>query len=255
MSDQKAPARNRSLEKEREELLAKLADLDTRIAEEKTNRTRPLGVEHNQTASRPVRLLLLDSLDDFQSIAFTRELAIYCRARYDRDIPSTRFGTVADDEVKSYFKGKRPRTVWLCFALTADRAEPIKRVFGRSDWPLVERIVAPTTGRVQHLKITARLCELAERENASDPDVMRNFAADHARDLPGVQMRRGEFELAKWREVANLELSRIQQRDLELRSEAAEKWLQRLPEAQQLFGAFEAIQGEGEGTFAARNSS
>src|SRR5689334_18055796 len=110
---------------------------------------------------RPVRTVVLDTLDDLDWPTYTRELANYCRARYGREILPTRFGTLASDEMKSFRAARRPQSVWLAFALTADRAEPIKRLCTRSDWPLERRIVAPTSGRVQFLKITARLCELA----------------------------------------------------------------------------------------------
>src|SRR5262249_19789948 len=86
----------------------------------------------SQTRGRPVRALVLDALDDLGWPAYTREIALYCQARYGRVLSPTRFGTLASDEVKSYLKGKRPQTVWLCFGLTSTRGEAIRRLWARS---------------------------------------------------------------------------------------------------------------------------
>jgi len=193
---------------------------------------------------RPLRAVVLDLLDDIQWPTYTRELASYCKARYGREIPPTRFGTLASDEMKSYLAGKRPRMVWLSFALTHDRAEPIKRLWTRSDWPLEWRIVAPTSGRVQFLKLTARLCELAARESATDSEMLRIIAADHARDLPGVQFKRGTFDLEGWKDLALQHLSEVELRDEEIRREAAARWQSKLSGANLLFGMPEMIESD-----------
>jgi hypothetical protein len=144
---------------------------------------------------------------------------------------------LANDEINTYRLSKRPRPVWLSFGLTYDRHVPIKRLLGRSDWPLASRIVAPTTGRVQHLKITARLCDLAlgSDETVAEPDMLRIIAADHAQDLPGVAFKRGTFELERWRDVAWRLLADLEPRDREIREESADR-LSHRPESYQLFG-------------------
>jgi hypothetical protein len=191
---------------------------------------------------RPVRAIVLDALEDFLWPAYTRELVNYCKARYGREVAPARFGTLGNDEAKAFFTASRPREVWLAFALTYDRAEPIKRLWTRSDWPLDRRIVGPTSGRVQFLKMTVRLCELASEE-ASDPEMMRILAADHARDLPGVNFKRGVFDLEGWHRLALEHLAKLEPQDEETRREAAARWLPKLSEAHLLFGAPEVIDG------------
>jgi hypothetical protein len=188
------------------------------------------------TSSRPVRLQVLDCLEDLKWMAYAREIAQYSAARYGREITPTRFGPLVKDEVSSYLK-RSNRPVWLCFALTHDRFEPIKRLLGRSDWPLECRIVVPTSGRIQYLKLTSRLCELAmEAEKvAVDPMMLKIIAADHARDLPGVKVKRGEFDLERWRDTATELLIHLEKRDAELRQDAAIQ-LKKKREFQQLFG-------------------
>jgi len=221
---------------------AELKKLLRQVEKALADHSPPQTVSRNRV--RPLRAVVLDALDDFQWPTHTREIANYCAASYGRQIPPTRFGTLASDEIKSYLSQRRPRPVWLAYALTHDRAEPIKRLWTRSDWPLECRIVAPTSGRVQFLKITARLCELAATESAANPEMMRIIAADHARDLPGVQFKRGTFDLDGWRNLALESLAKLEPRDEETRREAATRWAPRLGGANLLFGMPEVIDNE-----------
>jgi hypothetical protein len=197
-----------------------------------------------KSRQRPVRSLVLDALDDLGWLTYSREVSHYCRARFGRPIPPERFGPLVNDEIRTYRLSNRPRPLWLCFGLTYDRHEPIKRLLGRSDWPLACRIVAPTTGRVQHLKITSTLCDLALRadETTAEPDIMRIVAADHAQDLPGVTLKRGTFELERWRDIALRLLVELEPRDQEIREESAGR-LERRSEFHQLFGLPDVIDG------------
>src|SRR5262245_37976640 len=63
----------------------------------------------------------------------------------------------------------------------------------------------------------------------------QHIAANHARDLPGVKVNRGEFALAMWRDVATAELAKWATRDQELREAAADR-LSKSDELVQLFG-------------------
>jgi hypothetical protein len=190
------------------------------------------------SSRRPVRETLLDVLDDVAWPTYSRELSQLCSALLGRTIQPERFGSLANDEMKSFqrsLEGSRVRPVWLCFALTHDRHQPIKRLWARSDWPLDWRIIAPTSGRIQHLKLTAKLCELAQREGAANPEMMSILAADHARDLPGVRVQRGRFELDSWRTIALELLNELEPRDAEARAESAARLHDRGPFTQ-LFG-------------------
>lgn len=227
-----------------ENTLAPRLDGATKIrhANEQPRQTGQASAYASATKPRPVRLELLDCLEDLDWMAYTREIAQYSSARTGREITPTRFGSLVKDEVHSYAATRATRPTWLCFGLTHDRFEPIKRLLGRSDWPLEKRIVAPTSGRIQHLKLTARLCELAieKSESFADAEMLRIIAADHARDLPGIKFKRGEFDLERWRDVATEQLQELLPRDEELRREAAARF-EKAPEQQQLFGKPEVI--------------
>jgi hypothetical protein len=199
-----------------------------------------------------VRAAVLDALEDLDLLAYTNELRLYLQARNGRDVPASRFGVLSKDEVNGF--GKRPQPVHLCHGLTADRFEPIKRLWGRSDWDLAKRIVAPTTGRVLHLKMTARLCDLAEKAGgtAANPEMLKMLAADHARDVPNVHVKRGKFDLVGWRDAALALLEQLEPRDTARRAEAAEQ-LKHRATRQQLFGVemFQVDGGAGDGEPAA----
>jgi hypothetical protein len=231
-------AKRADLLKRRDQLQATLFDLDQQLealddAGGGPDEPTPRG------PGRPLRAAMLDVLEDLGWIAYSREVALYLNANYGRDISPTRFGSLGIDEIKAY-DSSRPRSVYLCYALTHDRFEPIKRLWGRSDWELARRIVAPTTGRVQHLKMTARLCELVlkVRDTAADPNMLQIIAADHARDLPGIKFRRGEFPVEEWRDIALKLLADLEPPDRERREVAAAR-LAELPDRDQLFGARE----------------
>jgi hypothetical protein len=188
-------------------------------------------------SKRPVRELVLESLDELEWPTYTREITQYCSARFGRNIPASRYGPLVKDEMEAFRPGTSRRPVWLCFALTSDRHQGIKRLFCRSDWPLEWRIFAPTSGRVQYLRMTARLCELAAKYEASaaDPQMLRILAADHARDLPGIRLVKGKFDLEGWRAIAMQQIEEIAERDEAARKSSAER-LQPKPELFKLFG-------------------
>src|SRR5260370_21641331 len=120
--------------------------------------------------------MVLDALDDLGWPPYSRELMLYLKARYGRNVTATRFGTLGSDEIKAFgnrasaddsgapTEGVRragPRPVWLCFGLTHDRGEAIKRLWARSDWQLERRGVGPPTQRPQHTEMRRGVGERA----------------------------------------------------------------------------------------------
>lgn len=115
----------------------------------------------------------------------------------------------------------------LCPALTATRGEPIIGLITRSDWPLEWRIISSTTGRLRHLRITARLCELAlsSKPNFADLPLLLNLIATLARSLPGVIVKYEQYELKAWRDLAHGFIKVSSDEDEEVRINAARKLL------------------------------
>jgi hypothetical protein len=234
-----------------EDLGRRVAEINREIeavAETAPSRAAPPPASPPRSSPRStLRAKVLDALDDIGWATYTRQLGPYLEARHGERVAPSRFGVLAADE-QAAFRNGRPRPVYIGFALTWDRGEPIKRLLTRSDWPLEQRIVAPTTGRVQHLRVLARLCEIADElgPRAADPDRLRFLIADHARDLPGVKVDRGRVELKRWRDLALEELQRFEERDGANRRQAAERLAGR-SEWALLFGTPEVVEGDEQG--------
>jgi hypothetical protein len=183
------------------------------------------------------RTVLLDGLQDLGYPTTSRTLGKFVAARFGRAIPATQFGTLAAQERRAFSRqGPESRSIWLCHGVRVD-FHPIKRILARSDWPLAWRIVAPTSGRVQFLRATERLCQLAMRaeDTAKDSGALMALALAHARDLPGVGVDDREPDFAKYAAVARNLLSELEPEDLRLRQEASVR-LQGMPDGVQLFG-------------------
>jgi hypothetical protein len=193
--------------------------------------------EPRASKGRPLRQQVLDSLEILGVAALSREIQAFLAAVYGDDVDPTRFGSIRREEMKSYDSATRPRTLYIAYGLT-ERGEAIKRLLCRSDWPLEERVVAPTTGRVQHLRITLRLCEFAlkERDHVARQDALDIMVADHARDLPGVPFTRGQFPFELWRARAAVLLDETLERDHAARKAIARRLRLRNDERLHLFG-------------------
>jgi len=257
-------ARAQSLREMRNHIDAVLRDVSDKLAEFGQQpmgvpQTGASGVDNDQEGrgergshgrtprQRPLRDVMVDALEDLGCLVHSRDLALYCKARYGRPITAERFGSLSRDEMDTYRKGTTNRPVWLCFGLTYNRHEAIRRLWGRSDWPIEERVVAPTTGRILQLTLTKRLCEIALEadayaEGAESAEMLHTLAASHAGDLPDVKVRYGEFDLVGWRDKAAEQLEKDSPRDREARLEAARQ-IARRGEIFQLFGVPEIFEG------------
>jgi hypothetical protein len=143
---------------------------------------------------------------------------------------------LAADELRS-FDSSRPRPVYLCHCLTHDRGQAMKRFWARSDWPLVERVIGPMSGRMLFLKGAEWVIRLAASAGQdADAERLRFVAADQARDA-GCSVRRGEFPFRDW--IAHIEahIARYSNDDRAVRAQAAVDLANRLDERAQLFGA------------------
>src|SRR5689334_1249213 len=128
------------LQKEREALLRKVENIDIRLAQETASHEPKRGFYGGLSRRRrPIRELVLEALQDLRCMAYSRQIALYIKARYGREVPPTRFGTLSIDEQKA-FQQRRPRQVRLCHGLTHDRGLAVKRLWAQSAWNLADRI-------------------------------------------------------------------------------------------------------------------
>lgn len=225
-----------------DQLRSEEAELERRLEEVRSRRatlerrSRPRA----GTASRPLREIVLDALEEASVPLNSLLLANVIRPLQDRMIPSTRFGTLSNDEARS-FDSSRSKPVYLCHCLTYDRGEAVKRFWARSDWPLHERVMGPMSGRVLFLRGAAWTIGLAKAVAdgvavAADPDKLNYIAADQARDA-GLAVRRGDFPYEDWLQAIETLVARHAEEDEAARREAAEMLRACLTEREQLFGA------------------
>ena len=189
--------------------------------------------------------LLLEALSCFAYPIYSDELLLYLRSKW----VDACFSLTSSGIVRVTLRGllKFEKEIWplqapmLCPALTAQRREPILRLLTCSDWTLERRVVAHTTGRVRHLLITARLCELAtdEAEGFADRALLLKLAADKARALPGVKVEHNRYEPVKWLALARELIDALSEEDERERTAAAER-LSALPGFNPLWGVPES---------------
>jgi hypothetical protein len=224
-------------------LLDEEAELQLRLKAVQEKRAALQSRARSKTAPAPVRPLrdiVVEALAEAKTPLNSLLLASIIRPLQNREIPSTRFGTLSTDEIKSY-ESSRHRPVYLCHCITHDRGDAVKRFWARSDWPLVERVIGPMSGRILFLKGAAWAIGLARAVKegklvAAKPDVLNYVAADQARDV-GIVVQRGEFPFDEWLKAIEVSIIRYAPEDREIRQAAALALSERLNERALLFGA------------------
>jgi hypothetical protein len=73
--------------------------------------------------------------------------------------------------------------------------------------------------------------------------MLQFLAADYARDIPGVKVRKGIFDLQRWIDVATEQIAELEPRDEALRKESAARLAGR-SDLYQLFGLPDIIEGD-----------
>ncbi|OUW74931.1 MAG: hypothetical protein CBD74_15240 [Saprospirales bacterium TMED214] len=220
-----------------ENLRAQEAALERQLAEIRKQRIVAEKKE-GQTASprRAVREFVLDLLMDAGFALNSLLIASIMPPLYGKKISSSRFGTLSTDEAKS-FDSARVRPVYLCHLLKFDDAQPIKRYWARSDWPLSDRIYGPHSSRLLFLKAAKWTVELADaRSDAVDAERLHFVAADQARSA-GLKVVRGEFPFADWSGSLTEEIDRLDSIDTEERERAAAAIADELNPRELLYGS------------------
>ena len=225
-----------------ERLKTEEAELERRLHEVRERRAEleHLSRPRSGRRVRPLREITLDLLQEAQCSLNSLLLASVIRPLHGRKTPSTRFGTLSNDEAKS-FDSSRVRPVYLCHCLTHDKGQAVKRFWARSDWPLADRIMGPMTGRILFLKGAAwaiNLGRLVDEHGlvADNPDTLKYVAADQARDA-GLTVKRGDFPYEEWLTTIAAAIDRHDTEDRAVREAAAIDLTQRLSERDLLFGS------------------
>jgi hypothetical protein len=230
---------------ELEDLKTQEAVLERRLADIRVKRMALERKEHPaKESARPLRDVVLDTLADANFPLNSLLLANIMRPLYGRVITSNRFGTLSNDEVKSY-ESSRARPVYLCHGLTYDSGQAVKRFWARSVWPLADRIMGPMSGRILFFKGAAWTIGLAQSveegtRSADNLDILKYVAADQARDA-GLTVKRGEFPYEDWLTAIAAAIDRHTDADRILREESADALAAKLTERELLFGSSKGL--------------
>ena len=218
------------------------AELERRLFEvrQQIAQSGPKAGQGSGGRRRPLREVMLDLLAEAQIPLNSLLVASVLRPLQGNAVPSTRFGTLSNDEAKS-FESSRAKPVYLCHCLNHDDGQAVKRFWARSDWPLSRRILGPMSGRVLFLEGAAWTIKLAKEASlgtlhVSNAETLYFVAADQARDA-GLKVSRGVFPYDDWLKSLSDLLRRYSGEDAAVRSTAAAALSNQLSERDLLFGA------------------
>lgn len=228
-----------------DQLRAEEAELERRLFEirQQIAQGRKAG-KASGSRRRPLREVMLDLLAEAHVPLNSLLIAGVLRPLQGLVVPSTRFGTLSNDEAKS-FDSSRVKPVYLCHCLNHDDGQAVKRFWARSDWPISKRILGPMSGRVLFLEGAVWTIALAKEASLGEIHVANvetlNFvAADQARDA-GLKVTRGDFPYDDWLEGLRDLLGRYSDEDEAVRSAAAAELSNQLSERELLFGARQPV--------------
>jgi hypothetical protein len=120
--------------------------------------------------------------------------------------------------------------------LDARFLQPVRGPLTLSSWPLERRVLAATSPRVDHLRLTGRLAELAARLDGDVGARMRDLAARYARTVPGALLGPEDADPSRIRAAVQAELGEIADADEQERRQAADRARRRLDDTMLLWG-------------------
>ncbi|QFG26323.1 hypothetical protein [Actinomadura sp. WMMB 499] len=157
-------------------------------------------------------------------------------AFFPGEIAAGRLTSLRRDEERSFRTAPYARPYYLCAALTADLLAPARGLLTVSTWPLERRIVGPLSPRTDFLTSAIRLAEHAGR-GEPNPEAQR-LLWRFASNIPGaVDGTVGTVDPAVLAEAARGELEVHREADRRRRESAAGRALDRLDDAERLFGS------------------
>ncbi|RAY16090.1 hypothetical protein DPM19_03920 [Actinomadura craniellae] len=150
---------------------------------------------------------------------------------------NSRISSLRRDEERSFRGSPYARPYYVCAALTADLLAPARGLLAISTWPLERRMVGPLSPRTDFLTAALRIAEHLERLGDVPTPGARRLLWRFAANIPGAAADPGAAQPAGLAAAARAELQVHAEADAAHRATAARRALDRLDEAEQLFGA------------------
>jgi hypothetical protein len=201
-----------------------------------------------RTSARSQALM---ALDDMGVAAPPREIARFNEVRFGVDLDVRALASVRRDERKAFDRqGPGRATPYLVPALDVRLLQPVRGPLTLSSWALERRLLAPTSPRVDHLRLTRRLAELARDLGGEQGNRVLGLAGSYARSVTGA-LGRADLDPAAIIEAADAELAEIAGFDDQERARGAKRARAQLRPDELLWGwedrpGLQVIAGGGE---------
>jgi hypothetical protein len=201
-------------------LTAEAAGLRRRVERAQQPQRRGGTTGAGRTSARSQALA---ALDDMGVAAPPREIARFHEVRFGIDLDVRALASVRRDERKAFDRqGSDRPTPYLVPALDVRLLQPVRGPLTLSSWSLERRLLAPTSPRVDHLRLTRRLAELARDLGGDQGDRMLALAGSYARSVAGA-LGRADLDHAAIIEAADVELAEIAGLDDQERARGAKR--------------------------------
>ncbi len=173
-----------------------------------------------------------------------REIAEFHLARFSSAMDARALASVRRDEAAAWERDPSSRAAFLVPALEIRFFRPVRGPLTLSSWVLEQRLLGASSPRVDHLRLTVRLAELAERLEGEPAQALTVMAARYAQTVPGAMDAGHDAEPQRIADAARRELEILAPQDDEERASAAERAREQLDESSLMWGR-DDIDGRG----------
>lgn len=173
-----------------------------------------------------------------------REIAEFHAARFSSAMDARALASVRRDEAAAWERDPSSRAAFLVPALDIRFFRPVRGPLTLSSWELEQRLLGASSPRVDHLRLTVRLAELAERVEGEPAQALTTMAARYAQTVPGATDAGRDATPQRIADAARRELEILAPQDDEERARAAERAREQLGEASLMWGR-DDIDGRG----------
>lgn len=165
-----------------------------------------------------------------------REIAEFHEARFSSALDARALASIRRDEAAAWHRDPSSRAAFLVPALDIRFFRAVRGPLTLSSWRLEQRLHGASSPRVDHLRLTVRLAELAERLDGESGQTLTVMAARYAQTVPGAFDAGSVAEPRRIAEAASRELAILAPQDEEERASAAERAREQLGEAELVWG-------------------
>lgn len=165
-----------------------------------------------------------------------REIDDFHQARFGISLDVRALASVRRDEFAAWNRDPSSRPAFLAPALDIRFFRPVRGPMTLSSWELEQRILGPSSPRVDHLRLTCRLAKLAARLVGEPGQALAAMASRYAQTVPGAVEHAQLGDPARIMDAAARELAVLGPQDEEERAAAAGRAREQLQEAEILWG-------------------